>query len=1047
MKIIMAGGVVKTVILASFPPPKDSLVLCTKGNEELYEKSQVAVRAECEQFLGDLSMKDQSEKNAFRANVFLLLLLVAMSIPAVTQTAAAKSLYVIADINSRPTPVHAYDIGINGSLAFQAQHDIPYFGVGAVGLAIDSDSGYLFVTYENSDEIQLVEAKTMTDAGATKAPDASDLAGIVYDHEKGLLYCVDRRTRALYVYDWDPNTTRLTHESDLPVYLEGKPTAYGIALDEIDDLLYVASATNTIYVYSTFDWSLVDTISVSRMAISVAVDPMRGFLYFGAGYMGNKYLTQYNLFTDTETEVEVKLDGGVESDAGVIGLGVDPDTGLVYVSTGIDTLPGGDDLRVYDISLNQIGNVPDIGNPTGLVIPGKELGYNPLNLSKGVIEGAVGMTDLGKIQTVGAGGTITYSIYFEGNNDVNNITGVTLVDTLPRQVSFVEAIISEGVEGSLPYDPNYDHYYDPNTHTYTWLYESLSLEAPILLKLRVRINQNVIPGTTITNWVEINCNETPPTTKRLDVVTTRNPLNLSKEAIEYRPDDKIEPIEWVDIGDTFTYRICVDNNDNPDIVNDVNIVDALPYEVNFVEAIISVDDEGSGEYDPNSHTYKRSYLSLAPGEPICLELVVQVKDDPNDPNTAIPGTTIINSVLADSNETPPSEDEAVVTTYYKPLYLSKSIVGNVDGQVKWVDVGDTITYSICFDNNNDLRVTNVSIRDRLPKELSFESAKSEGKDVGHYDSGIYEWSGLSLEPGEDKCLELVVKVKDDPDDPNTALPGTTIVNKVEVDSDETKPSEESVDVTTYYKPLNLSKSIVGSTEGQPTWVDVGDAITYRICFDNDNDLPVTNVSIIDTLPDEVSFESAKSGGKDVGYYDSGVYEWSGLSLGPGEAKCLELVVRVNQGTASETKIENKVEINCEEAKLPTLASVVAKTPKPPREIRNLSIIPNIIRRMGYSKYILAVVPLPKGESIREDVRIELSYYPDTNTDKVKFIGYGQFVTVSTDGTKVLVRFDRAQLMKTVPGYGRFKLKIKGRLKSGRSFYGEPIIYITRFMGS
>src|SRR4030042_2782401 len=141
-------------------------------------------------------MKNRIEKNVIKSNAFLALLAITMLTTAVTKTAMAKSLYVIADIKGaseeRTQPVQAYDIGVDGTLTFQAQHDIPHRMLGAVGMAIDADSGYLFITYEASNEIQLLDPITMVDAGTTRAPDAWDLAGIKYDHEKKLLSWVGR---------------------------------------------------------------------------------------------------------------------------------------------------------------------------------------------------------------------------------------------------------------------------------------------------------------------------------------------------------------------------------------------------------------------------------------------------------------------------------------------------------------------------------------------------------------------------------------------------------------------------------------------------------------------------------------------------------------------------------------------------------------------------------------------------------------------------------------------------------------------------------------
>jgi len=710
-------------------------------------------------------MKNKNRKNAIRSNTFLALLAIAILTTAVTKTALAKSLYVIADIKGssedRTQPVQAYDIGVDGTLIFQAQHDIPHSMLGAVGMAIDSDYGYVFITYEASGDIQLIEATKMADAGKTRAPDAKDLAGIVYDHEKSLLYCSDRRTDSLYVYNWWPETATLTHVPGSPFALEDA-TAYGIALDEIDDLLYVANASNTINVYSTSDWSLVNTISVSRIAISIAVDVTNGYLYTGGGFAGNMYLTQYHLATGTEAEVQV------EPDAGVMGLGVDTDTGLVYISTGSNNAPGGDNLLVYDAELNQIDIITAIGNPAGLAIPGKDIGYNPLNLNKQVIRGASDSAEFDKMKTVGAGDTYTYGISFENDNDYS-VTDVTIVDILPKEVTFVSAD-DDGVNGFLEYNEQ------TGTHIYTWTYQELPPGSSTLLEITVQANKDIAAGTIITNSVMVNSNETAPTTTSVDVLIENNPLNLKKSII-----GSIEgQVTQVESNDIITYTIDFDNNNNDFPVTDITIVDTLSKDVTFISA---KDQNGNeiGFFEGKENIWIWSIESLEPGEAIHVELEVSVNPDlPLD-------TTITNVVTIDCNETPPSSTSVDVIVSYKPVNVTKIAVGKSDSEIKWIEPGRNFTYKICFDNNNNnFTITGVSLSDPLPNEVTFLSDDVNNKNfIGYYDLKSHTYIGTlkSLEPKDEEiCLELEVNVNQD-----TPL-GTIISNSVVIDSNETQPT-------------------------------------------------------------------------------------------------------------------------------------------------------------------------------------------------------------------------------------------------------------------
>jgi uncharacterized repeat protein (TIGR01451 family) len=284
-------------------------------------------------------------------------------------------------------------------------------------------------------------------------------------------------------------------------------------------------------------------------------------------------------------------------------------------------------------------------------------------------------------------------------------------------------------------------------------------------------------------------------------------------------------------------------------------------------------------------------------------------------------------------------------------------------------------------------------------------------------------------------LELVVRVNDD------APAATVISNSVTIDSDETRPTTASADAITNYKALNLSKVVVGAVAGETAWTDVNDLVTYRICFDNDNDSAVTNVSIVDTLPKQLSFVSA-DGDATFGKYDSKLhtYTWSYPSLPAGSSTCLELVARVKD-TPPQTTITNTVTIDSSET-LPTTASVDVVTGLPPFEVESMRIVPNIIRRGGATHEVQAVLILPPGIG-KDDVKDVL---PTLYSGQVRISAKRQLVHGTASRAKVIALFDKTELTNAIPGYGQTKLKVVGKLKAGRSFFGEATVYITKHTG-
>lgn len=275
-----------------------------------------------------------------------------------------QSLFVIADINAKNnTPIHAYDMA-GSELIFQAEYGVPNHGYGAVGIAVDPINGFLFITYENSDVIQLIDAQTMTGQGTTMASGSYDLAGIAYNTLKSELYVVDRSTSNLYSYTWDPETINLTFQELVNLT---NSSAWGISLDEANEKLFVANGNN-ITVFDINSWILIETIPVDHDAINVAIDVNNQILYYGGGFASNFYINKYWLETG---QSDSKL---ISSDGGVMGLIVNQATSYVYCSTG----QGGssDNLMIFDENLNIVYESDRIGNPTGITTG---TAYNPLS--------------------------------------------------------------------------------------------------------------------------------------------------------------------------------------------------------------------------------------------------------------------------------------------------------------------------------------------------------------------------------------------------------------------------------------------------------------------------------------------------------------------------------------------------------------------------------------------------------------------------------------------------------------------------------------------
>ncbi len=414
------------------------------------------------------------------------ILVAVLAVMILTGAASAKSVYVIDDINSNPTPISAYDIQASG-IVYQTTNTVPYYGWGAVGLAVDTDSAYLFVTYESSNQISIVNATTMMVSASSpvEAPGASNLAGIVVDQDKQKVYAVDRHTNHLYVYAWDPVATTLTLEGGSYLSLANVTDAYGIALDETTDLLYVASANEKkIAYYDTATWTFQGSFTVTPHPMGVAIDASNGWVYSGG--WSDAMISKYDFATDTEVTHVV---GG---NAEPIGFAVDPATSNLFVTTYAGSAPYGDVLLMYDSDLNELDRTGDIGSPTGVCVPGKDISFNPLNMAK---------TD--GVTMVLQGGMLTYTISYDNAGNNNPVDAVAIVDTLPAEVNYVSSTNS-GV-------------YDAVNHTVTWNIGTLEAGAPeATVSVTVTVDPSTPVGTMLDNAATIDSEDTAPTTQHDD---------------------------------------------------------------------------------------------------------------------------------------------------------------------------------------------------------------------------------------------------------------------------------------------------------------------------------------------------------------------------------------------------------------------------------------------------------------------------------------------------------------------------------------------------
>jgi len=388
---------------------------------------------------------------------------------------ANKSVFIISNHNV-PSKAEAFEID-GDQIYFQSMFEIDNYnpGIGAVGIDIWPEKELMFVTYENSGTVTWSSTKTLQFVGRydTGVP---NLAGVVVDNEKEKIYIMHRPFADLLIYRYDQGLNTLVYESTQIFKNQSSQNiaGWGLALDEVNDLLYVSTNSKTVYVYDTNSWTLSDYFDIrvganDRSAIGIAVDPVRGYLYtghFNGASSEHTYLVKTSL-SDPNTSTEVSM--GTSN--GVVGIDVDVDSGLIYCTTKLDQ------FRVYNISLSlrDTETNSNMTSPAGVAVGSL---YKPP------------LFTLNKVDDISdcviPDDVITYTINYDANG--HSDTNVVITDYLSPKVDIN--------------DIN-DANYNPANHTCTWDIGTLSPTDSGYVTLKVKVNECAEPNGVISNYCEI----------------------------------------------------------------------------------------------------------------------------------------------------------------------------------------------------------------------------------------------------------------------------------------------------------------------------------------------------------------------------------------------------------------------------------------------------------------------------------------------------------------------------------------------------------------
>lgn len=205
------------------------------------------------------------------------------------------------------------------------------------------------------------------------------------------------------------------------------------------------------------------------------------------------------------------------------------------------------------------------------------------------------------------------------------------------------------------------------------------------------------------------------------------------------------------------------------------------------------------------------------------------------------------------------------------------------------ELGETLTYTISYQNLGEMPATYVKIVDILPEGVTYVSDTSG---VTPSVSGqTYVWLIGNLAGSASGSFEVTVKVNPDLGLGTHHLENQVLIHTCSRESDDTNNSDTDQTTVEVYPDLEVSKD-----DGKVS-AETGDELTYTINYKNIGNFAAAGVTLTDTLPDHVSLVS-------------GTTNWNLGTLAPNESGSVTVKVKIDEtmpaGTAT---LKNTVEIS------------------------------------------------------------------------------------------------------------------------------------------
>jgi len=483
------------------------------------------------------------------------------------------------------------------------------------------------------------------------------------------------------------------------------------------------------------------------------------------------------------------------------------------------------------------------------------------------------------------GDTITYTIYYV-NSSGGTQPNRNIRDTLPSSLTFVSQTGTSS---------------DASTVTFSQVGNALKW-----------VLQNPYPNstnTTITIKAIANISGTISNTAQLwggggagSLQLTSNTVSTTIAAAPNFSFTKTVSRSTAPEKATLTYTISYSNTGGA--ASNVVIRDTIPTNVSYRTGTAT--NGGSYTSSPGKGFLKWNIGSVASSGSGSVTFSVTV-DSPVTVSTVIPNTAYLTN-----NENANKSSTVNVTVQGLPNFaLAKSVDKSLAGP------GDTLTYSITYQNTGSASASNTVITDNIGSNLSFVSATGGGVESG----GTVTWNIGNVNAGTSSSVTLKLRIVS----PLARNSVSQVTNTASISATSVSSINSNTSTTTVsYPDLSISKTV------DSTLINAGNTMTYTIIVTNTSFASAVGTILYDSIPSNTSYVTNSTYLNSTPVTDiSGTSALvTGVTIGTlttGQSVTIQFSVSVNSPITNNTRIYNRARATTTNITDVTYGNVVSST--------------------------------------------------------------------------------------------------------------------------